>query len=83
MERQKRISEARNQTYLDTIQDVLLETAPEPGLFIGRTMYQAPEVDGLTYVRTEPQQGKNPAPGDFVRARIVDTLEYDLVGKTP
>ena len=82
MEQQKGISEMRNRAYLDTIQDVLLESSPEPGLFIGRTMLQAPEVDGLTYVHTEPRHGENPAPGDFVRARIVDTLEYDLVGQT-
>jgi hypothetical protein len=43
-------------------------------------MFQAPEVDGLTYVR--PITPGNPmAVGQFVRTRIVDTLEYDLVGE--
>ena len=44
---------------------------------IGRTQYDAPEVDGNCFVRSR----KRHRPGDFVRARIVDTLEYDLVGE--
>ena len=80
MERQKEISEALNRKYLNRTLEVLLEESPEPGLFIGRTMFQAPEVDGLTYVRT-PVSQKTLATGRFARVRIVDTLEYDLVGE--
>ena len=80
MEQQRRISEERQERYLQTTCEVLLEEAPEEGLFIGRTMFQAPEVDGLTYVRTPgPHPGLHI--GQFVKARIVDTLEYDLVGE--
>ena len=80
MGRQKSISEGQNQRYLDQHVEVLLEESPEKGLLLGRTMFQAPEVDGLTYVRTRSSQ---PAVrvGQFIRARIVDTLEYDLVGE--
>jgi ribosomal protein S12 methylthiotransferase len=80
MERQMGISEALNQKYLGRHIDVLLEESPESGLFIGRTMFQAPEVDGLTYVRPIAP-GTPMAVGQFVRTRIVDTLEYDLVGE--
>jgi ribosomal protein S12 methylthiotransferase len=79
MEQQRRISEKRQEKYLQTACAVLLEEAPEEGVMIGRTMFQAPEVDGLTYVRTHAYPGL--AVGQFVRARIVDTLEYDLVGE--
>ena len=80
MEQQRRISEERQERYLQTTCEVLLEEAPEEGLFIGRTMFQAPDVDGLTYVRTPgPHPGLHI--GQFIRARIVDTLEYDLVGE--
>jgi len=80
MDRQRTISESLNQKHLGSIVDVLIEESPEPGLFTGRTMFQAPEVDGLTYVRT---QASHPsiAVGQFVRTRIIDTLEYDLVGE--
>jgi ribosomal protein S12 methylthiotransferase len=58
---------------------VLVEEQEEPGLWVGRSMAQAPEVDGVTYIRTD---GETPAPlGAFVKVRIVDTLEYDLIGE--
>lgn len=45
--------------------------------YIGRTEYDAPEVDGNCFI-----QSKKPhKPGDFVKVRVVDTLEYDLVGE--
>ncbi|MBN3038883.1 MAG: 30S ribosomal protein S12 methylthiotransferase RimO [Candidatus Omnitrophica bacterium] len=46
-------------------------------LFLGRTQYDAPDVDGCVYVRSK----KKLKPGDFVQTRIVDTLEYDLVAE--
>ncbi|MFA4989605.1 MAG: MiaB/RimO family radical SAM methylthiotransferase [Candidatus Omnitrophota bacterium] len=49
----------------------------EDGSYLGRTQYDAPEVDGLVYIRSK----KKLYPGDFVRVRISDTLEYDLVGE--
>jgi ribosomal protein S12 methylthiotransferase len=58
---------------------VLVEEEEEPGLWVGRSMGQAPEVDGVTYIRAG---GEATAPlGRFVRVRIVDTLEYDLIGE--
>ena len=58
---------------------ILIESQSEPHLFEGRSMRQAPEVDGLTFVRTGPDR-----PGVLVgqptRVRITDALEYDLIG---
>jgi ribosomal protein S12 methylthiotransferase len=81
MAQQKAISERLNRKYLGTVQKILLESAPEPGLSLGRTMFQAPEVDGLTYVRAKASSSTEMLPGRFIEARIVDTLEYDLVGE--
>ena len=80
MAQQKEISASRNQKYLENTLDALVEESPEAGLYIGRTMFQAPEVDGLTYVRL---QSSDPplTVGHFARIRITDTLEYDLVGE--
>jgi ribosomal protein S12 methylthiotransferase len=49
----------------------------EPGRWVGRTCWQADDVDGCTYLRTEASL----AAGRFVRARVVDTLDYDLVAE--
>ena len=80
MDAQKIISASRLVRYLDQELTVLVEEAPEPGVFLGRTAFQAPEVDGLTYIHTAAEQNTVEV-GRFVRVRITDTLEYDLVGE--
>jgi ribosomal protein S12 methylthiotransferase len=80
MEAQKAISESRLARYLDRELTVLVEEAPEPDVFLGRTAFQAPEVDGLTYIHAAAVQN-TVAVGRFVQVRITDTLEYDLVGE--
>jgi len=55
----------------------ILVDAPHPewpGLHTGRAWFQAPEIDGLTYI-----SGASVAPGALVEADIVETREYDLV----
>jgi len=43
---------------------------------VGRTAFQAPEVDGLTYIMTKPP------PGDrFARVTITEAYDYDLAGE--
>lgn len=79
MARQQEIS-TRNLARLDgRVLKVLVEEEEEPGLWVGRSMTQAPEVDGVTYIRADEATA---APlGRFVKVRIVDTLEYDLIGE--
>ena len=45
--------------------------------YIGRTQYQVPDIDGITYIKNE----KNLKIGDFVNCIIVDAKEYDLIAK--
>ena len=51
--------------------------AEDPGDLIGRTAFQADDVDGCTYLRMREPVG----PGAFVRARVVDALDYDLIAE--
>ena len=64
----------------------------EEGIYLGRTQADAPEVDGQVYVKSSSQGsvvsrrssvvgGQSLKIGDFVRVRITDTFEYDLVGE--
>jgi ribosomal protein S12 methylthiotransferase len=76
MSAQQRVSQDVNKKFLGKIIDVLIDEKKD-GLYLGRSQYDAPEVDGLVYVNSP--RGLNP--GDFVRVKITDTLEYDLVGK--
>ena len=75
MEAQAKISQALNEKLLDKIFEVLVEENPEPGVFLGRTMLQAPEVDGLTFI-----YGHGLEIGTFVNVRITDAFEYDIAG---
>ncbi len=70
------LSTGNNEKYLHRTLPVLIEESPEKGLYIGRTVFQAPEVDGITYVH-----GDGLAIGGFADVRITDTLEYDLTGE--
>ena len=76
MARQRDISEEKNAGYLGRTLAVLVEESPEAGLFLGRTAFQAPEVDGLVYIH-----GRDLLIGGFASVTITDTLEYDLVGE--
>ncbi len=81
---QAAISEKNNQKYIGCELDVLVEEAPEDGVFIGRTWFQAPDVDGITYIRTFDKQFSKPFDADIgslVRVKITDTMEYDLIGE--
>lgn len=76
MSLQQGISQDINKKFLGTIMDVLLDEK-EDGLYLGRSQYDAPEVDGMVYVNSTGELNA----GDFVKVKITDTLEYDLVGK--
>jgi ribosomal protein S12 methylthiotransferase len=72
------ISTALMAEYVDTEQEILVEReSPEwPGLYEGRTWFQAPEVDGTTYVSVP--EGRSLKPGEIIRAEIVSASTYDL-----
>lgn len=79
MEKQMQISADNLTAMVGRRMPVLVENQIEPHLFEGRSMRQAPEVDGLTFVRTGPG-GPNVLMGQPTRVRITDALEYDLIG---
>ena len=56
--------------------EVLVEEALPGGGYVGRTRYQAPDIDGVT--RFTGPQGLEP--GSLVRVRITASREYDLEG---
>jgi len=73
---QQAISQEVNKKFKGRILDVLIDEQ-EKDFYLGRSQYDAPEVDGLIFVHSK----KKLKPGDFVKVRIFDTLEYDLVGE--
>jgi ribosomal protein S12 methylthiotransferase len=71
---------ARNyQQYIGQTLPVLVEEPVEKNLFAGRTPFQAPEVDGMTYIKFGRGQPA-PAIGSFSKIKVSDAMEYDLIG---
>ena len=79
-ELQRGVSAERISRFVGQEFDVLVDEGAgkdDPGQLIGRTAFQADDVDGCTYLRTRSAIG----PGEFVRARVVESLDYDLVAE--
>lgn len=79
MELQADISEEILEQYLGERMPVLIDREHEewPGLYVGRTWFQAPDVDGITYVSAPPEEEIKA--GMLVEADITETQQYDLV----
>ncbi|MFH0826475.1 MAG: MiaB/RimO family radical SAM methylthiotransferase [Candidatus Omnitrophota bacterium] len=73
---QQKISASVNAGFLGKTLEVLIDAKEKDG-YLGRTQYDAPEVDGQVFVKSKRRLD----PGDFVHVKITDTLEYDLVGE--
>jgi ribosomal protein S12 methylthiotransferase len=80
MKRQMAISENNLTSMIGKTLPVLVEASSEPRLFEGRTILQAPEVDGITFVKTHPG-GPTATIGEIASVTITDTLAYDLIGR--
>ena len=60
-----------------TIQVVVEGVNEDQTAFVGRSQYQAPDVDGVVYFYSD----KELALGDYVNIKIKNTYEYDLEGE--
>ena len=76
MSEQQEISRQVNRKFLGREMQVLIDDCQQ-GNFIGRSQYDAPEVDGSVFIKSE----KALKIGEFRKVKISDTLEYDLVGE--
>jgi ribosomal protein S12 methylthiotransferase len=76
MERQQEISWAYNQTLIGQRLRVLIDRfADDEQMWEGRYEGQAPEIDGVVYVRAADL-----TPGTFVTVDVTEATEYDLIG---
>ncbi|MFH1061294.1 MAG: 30S ribosomal protein S12 methylthiotransferase RimO [Candidatus Omnitrophota bacterium] len=72
---QQKIVEEKHNALIGREIDVLIETVLEKGLASGRSQFDAPDVDGLIYVK-----GKKIKVGDMLKVKITDNMVYDLIG---
>lgn len=71
------ISLEHNQAKVGQVMEVLVEGQDEDGSYIGRTKYDAPDVDNGVLFTSNRQLNS----GDFVQVEIIDAFDYDLVGR--
>lgn len=77
MELQQRISEERNESLVGSDLKVLIERV-EGELFVGRSEWDAPEIDQEVYVRSSSKLRI----GSFVNATVTHCTEYDLYAES-
>lgn len=79
MEQQSVIAEKKNNALIGKTLEVVTEGFDRYGeCWFGRSAADAPEIDGKIFF-TAPD--KKPFPGCFVKVRIDDILDYDLIGE--
>lgn len=87
MMRQQKISMQKSRSLVGQTLDVLIDgtgtmedgKGREVPLYAGRTYRQAPEVDGMVFVK--PPKNGTLEQGSVVRVKITESTEYDLWGK--
>ncbi len=77
MRRQLDISFEYNKEKIGQVLQVLVEDRDEDGSYVGRTEYDAPEIDNSVLFTSERELKA----GDMVRVEIIDAFDYDLVGR--
>lgn len=78
MELQAKISEEKLHAKVGKVLDVLIdEFDAEEGVAIGRTMADAPEIDGLVYI----EDANSSIVGQIVKVQIEEADVYDLYGR--
>lgn len=77
MRRQLDISLSINKNKIGQVIEVIVDEIDEDGSYIGRTPYDAPEIDNSVIFTSNNKL----IPGDIVNVLISDAYDYDLVGQ--
>lgn len=76
MEIQMEVSQKILEGFIDKELTVLVEEKVDDNTYVGRSYIDAPEIDGCTYITAD----KDLEIGSFVKVKITDSMEYDLIG---
>lgn len=77
MELQQKISTESNKKYVGKTLPCIIEGYTDDGFVMARSQYDAPEIDGMVYIKTD----KMVVPGDIENIKITSSTEYDLYGE--
>ncbi len=77
MTKQLEIALSSNEQKIGTFLEVIVEEIEEDGSYVGRSRYDAPEIDNSVIFSSDVMC----MPGDIVNVRITDAYDYDLIGR--
>jgi ribosomal protein S12 methylthiotransferase len=77
MKLQKNISRKKNKKRLQQNYEILISSQASRNLYLGRSYFQAPSVDGITMVKSEQKLTK----GEFVKVELKAIRNYDMIGE--
>lgn len=79
MQHQQAISLAKLEAKVGSTMDIIIDEVSRK-MIIGRSKYDAPEIDGLVYIKNMGQH-ENINTGDIVTVEIIGNKDYDLYAK--
>ena len=77
MLKQLEISLSHNRAMIDGVFDVIVDEIDDDGSYIGRTRYDAPDIDNSVLFTSDREL----SPGDIVKVLIEEAYDYDLQGR--
>ena len=77
MEMQQGITRRKNEARVGRDEDILISSRSGRNLYLGRGYFQAPEVDGLTMVKSQARLDL----GSLVKTRLIGIRDYDMIGE--
>ena len=82
MKVQQEISRKKLENKLNKEYDVLIEDISFDGkYYIGRTMQDAPDIDGLVYIKSNSKNSKESKLNKFEKCKITGISDYDLIAE--
>ena len=77
MQHQQAVSEELNENTVGKVYEVLIEEDCGNGLYVGRTQFDAPEIDCDVIVQSD----RDIELGEYINVKIINAYEYDLEGE--
>lgn len=82
MKTQQEISRKLQEDKIGKTYEVLVEDMSFDGkYYIGRTMQDVPDIDGIVYIKNENDKIQDSLLNHFVNCKVIDVSNYDLIAK--
>ena len=80
MEAQQKISKENLENKIGKEYEVLIEALSfDKKYYIGRTIENVPEIDGLVYIKNENNEKEIEIINQFKKCKIIEVSNYDLI----